>query len=133
MQIISDAFDKDMVMFDASSSLSYMRSTTPKDNLYAIIQTNDEIELMSFYPRLYTELRKYITGKQKYMLYFFRTQRRDMDKWEDLIINGPASIFIISSKFEASLKPGTLIKLEDEEYTLQYKDFVNHFVGIAYD
>lgn len=127
-----NAFDRDMVMFDASASLTYIRTVAQPGELYGIISGTDEREVRKFFPRLYDELKSELKDKSRFELVLFR--ERDEKKWEDYVIDKPATVFIISSRHGSTFKPGSLYRVyEGEILNLGFDDFRNHFIGVAYE
>lgn len=137
MQIYEERFDRDLALFDASSTLTYFRvlKKQMKDEPPAVlsIATQNLGEAKTFFPRLYASLEKALDHEHKhYELFFWGLGEKERAKWVDHKIQGPCRVFVINSQPTAHFSAGTVMDVcQGEEILLAYADMVYGFVVVS--
>jgi hypothetical protein len=133
MKISTQAFDKNLALFDASATLTFFRQmksqTSPTSRLR--ITTDCLTDIEKVFPRLFTALRSNLSTSGFYSLYFWHLSDSEKDLWDNFLISGPAKVFFISSQPQCAYQPGDIVELgTGEDLTLTYGDMTYGFLGV---
>jgi hypothetical protein len=134
LQIVTRAFDRDLALFDASSTLTFFRQNFPReigDNICRISTDNHQIA-KKYFPWLYRAVSAHLGSTGELELWFFPNKSGpEVAVGTKILQCRRLKIFFISTKKSCIYQPGDLIILDGSDcIKLNYEDLSYGFLGL---
>lgn len=134
MQVLKKQFNRNMALFDASSTLTYFRQQKKNGATAPILSTTKLTYEQSKQqlPRLTSSFSKHFSHKENLELFFWQLGKDQTKEWTPKTFTGPAKLFFVSSQKSSHFQPGDMIELiSDEKITLSYEDMAYGFLALV--